>query len=130
MQLDPASGWCQDVRHCPSPNFNQRPAEEISLLVIHNISLPPGQFATGKVQEFFQNRLDVTEHSYFEGIADLRVSGTYLAIASHDSREASPARRCFAAVVEGHFQVCQSLKLLIVRCTRTVQSRKAICPSY
>ncbi len=78
MQLDPASGWCQDVRHCPSPNFNQRPAEEISLLVIHNISLPPGQFATGKVQEFFQNRLDVTEHSYFEGIADLRVSAHFL----------------------------------------------------
>ncbi|WP_248798784.1 1,6-anhydro-N-acetylmuramyl-L-alanine amidase AmpD [Pseudomonas sp. MWU13-2105] len=78
MQLDPASGWCQDVRHCPSPNFNQRPAGEISLLVIHNISLPPGQFATGKVQEFFQNRLDVTEHSYFEGIANLRVSAHFL----------------------------------------------------
>ena len=73
MQLDPASGWCQDVRLCPSPNFNARPTGEISLLVIHNISLPPAQFATGKVQEFFQNRLDVTEHPYFEGIADLRV---------------------------------------------------------
>lgn len=57
MQLDPTSGWCQGIRHCPSPNFNERPAGEISLLVVHNISLPPGQFATGKVQEFFQNRL-------------------------------------------------------------------------
>jgi AmpD protein len=60
MQLDPVSGWCDGVRHCPSPNFNARPEGEISLLVIHNISLPPAQFATGKVQEFFQNRLDVT----------------------------------------------------------------------
>lgn len=78
MQLDPASGWCQGVCHCPSPNFNARPNGEISLLVIHNISLPPGQFATGKVQAFFQNRLDVTEHPYFEGIRELRVSAHFL----------------------------------------------------
>jgi len=78
MQLDPASGWCQGVCHCPSPNFNARPSDEISLLVIHNISLPPGQFGTGKVQEFFQNQLDVTEHPYFEGIIDLRVSAHFL----------------------------------------------------
>ena len=78
MQLDPASGWCHGVQICPSPNFNERPAGEVSLLVIHNISLPPAQFATGKVQEFFQNRLDVTEHPYFAGIADLRVSAHFL----------------------------------------------------
>lgn len=36
--------------------------EVVSLLVIHNISLPPGQFGTGKVQAFFQNRLDADEH--------------------------------------------------------------------
>lgn len=78
MQLDPATGWCQDIVHCPSPNFNERPEGEVSLLVIHNISLPPGQFATGKVQEFFQNRLDITEHPYFDGIAHLRVSAHFL----------------------------------------------------
>ena len=78
MQLDPTSGWCQGIAHCPSPNFNERPGGEISLLVVHNISLPPAQFATGKVQAFFQNRLDVTEHPYFAGIADLRVSAHFL----------------------------------------------------
>src|SRR3990167_1809224 len=78
MQLDPASGWCQGIRHCPSPNFNERPEGEISLLVVHNISLPPAQFNTGKVQEFFQNRLDISEHPYFEGIASLRVSAHFL----------------------------------------------------
>ena len=78
MQLDPASGWCEGVHRCPSPNFNERPDGEISLLVIHNISLPPGQFATGKVQAFFQNRLDVTEHPYFESIKALRVSAHFL----------------------------------------------------
>jgi AmpD protein len=77
MQLDSASGWCQGAHHCPSPNFNARPDADISLLVIHNISLPPAQFKTGKVQAFFQNQLDVTEHPYFAGIADLRVSAHF-----------------------------------------------------
>lgn len=78
MRLDPASGWCDDVRHCPSPNFNERPAAEISLLVIHNISLPPGQFGTGRVQQFFQNQLLVDEHPYFASIAELKVSAHFL----------------------------------------------------
>ncbi|PAU66012.1 N-acetylmuramoyl-L-alanine amidase [Pseudomonas sp. PIC25] len=78
MQLDPDSGWCQGIRHCPSPNFNARPAGEISLLVIHNISLPPGQFGTGKVVEFFQNRLPVDEHPFFTEIAALQVSAHFL----------------------------------------------------
>ncbi|WP_407312347.1 1,6-anhydro-N-acetylmuramyl-L-alanine amidase AmpD [Pseudomonas sp. nanlin1] len=78
MQLDPATGWCHDVPHCPSPNFNERPCGEISLLVIHYISLPPAQFATGQVHAFFQNQLDPTQHPYFEGIAAMRVSAHFL----------------------------------------------------
>ena len=79
MQFDPQSGWCQGVSHCPSPNFNARPEGTlVSLLVIHNISLPPGQFGTGKVQCFFQNRLDASEHPYFEGIATMTVSAHFL----------------------------------------------------
>ena len=50
----------------------------MSLLVIHNISLPPGQFGTGKVQAFFQNRLDPNEHPYFEEIRHLTVSAHFL----------------------------------------------------
>lgn len=78
MQLDPLTGWCHGVRHCPSPNFNVRPQGEISLLVIHNISLPPGQFGTGKVQQFFQNRLAADEHPFFASIATLQVSAHFL----------------------------------------------------
>ena len=47
MQLDRATGWFHGIgiTHCPSPNFNARPeGESISLLVIHNISLPPACF--------------------------------------------------------------------------------------
>ncbi|MBM7061520.1 1,6-anhydro-N-acetylmuramyl-L-alanine amidase AmpD [Pseudomonas sp. UL073] len=78
MQLDPRTGWCQGIRHCPSVNFNERPqGEVVSLLVIHNISLPPAQFGTGKVQAFFQNRLDAEEHPYFASIAAMRVSAHF-----------------------------------------------------
>ncbi|MBB2495438.1 1,6-anhydro-N-acetylmuramyl-L-alanine amidase AmpD [Aquipseudomonas ullengensis] len=78
MQLDPVTGWCAGVQHCPSPNFNARPSGEVSLLVIHNISLPPGQFGTGKVQQLFQNCLPGDEHPYFADIVHLRVSAHFL----------------------------------------------------
>ncbi|MBF7142891.1 MULTISPECIES: 1,6-anhydro-N-acetylmuramyl-L-alanine amidase AmpD [Pseudomonas] len=78
VRLDPVSGWCHGVRHCPSPNFNTRPGDDVSLLVIHNISLPPGEFGTGKVVEFFQNRLDPAEHPYFQSISSLTVSAHFM----------------------------------------------------
>lgn len=68
-------GWLQWAEICPSPNFNLRPDNsEIDLLIIHNISLPPGEFGGGHVQQFFQNKLDVCRHPYFETIAELKVS--------------------------------------------------------
>lgn len=68
-------GRITEARWLPSPNKNQRPAGvAISLLVIHNISLPPGRFMNGYVAAFFQNRLPVNEHAYFQSIADLQVS--------------------------------------------------------
>ncbi|MDQ2078299.1 1,6-anhydro-N-acetylmuramyl-L-alanine amidase AmpD [Marinimicrobium sp. ABcell2] len=69
------NGWLASAQACPSPNFNPRPAGSVvSLLVIHNISLPPGQFGTGCVQQFFCNQLDSQQDPYFATIADLRVS--------------------------------------------------------
>ncbi len=68
-------GWLQWAEQCPSPNFNLRPEKtDISLLVIHNISLPPGEFGGGYVQTFFQNTLDQSLHPYFSTIAELKVS--------------------------------------------------------
>lgn len=78
MQLNTATGWFDGVTLCPSPNFNARPAGEISLLVLHNISLPPEQFGTGQVEALFQNRLDPNAHPFFQTIADLRVSAHFL----------------------------------------------------
>ena len=68
-------GYLTTATQCPSPNANQRPpGSSISLLVIHNISLPPGEFGTGYVQKFFTNQLDSSLHPYFETITELQVS--------------------------------------------------------
>ena len=69
------NGWLNIAQKIPSPNFNRRPENTgVSLLVIHNISLPPGEFGGGFVQQFFQNTLDARTHPYFETIASLQVS--------------------------------------------------------
>lgn len=73
------NGWITGVRQVLSPNFNERPQGcPIDLLVIHNISLPPGQFGGGFIEKFFSNSLVPSEHSYFEEIADLQVSSHLL----------------------------------------------------
>ena len=66
--------WLNVAQKCPSPNFNHRPDDEISLLVIHNISLPPKQYGGPFVQDFFCNRLDIHADPYFAEIAHLQVS--------------------------------------------------------
>lgn len=73
-----ADGWLEASNAVPSPNFDDRPdLSDISLLVIHNISLPPGQFGTGCVQEFFCNQLDHSAHPFFEEIEGVRVSSHF-----------------------------------------------------
>lgn len=71
-------GWLAGVRHLPSPNQEARPAgTEVSLIVIHNISLPPDEFGGDWVEDFFANRLDPQAHPYFASIAGLRVSSHF-----------------------------------------------------
>ncbi|MDB6061457.1 MAG: N-acetylmuramoyl-L-alanine amidase family protein [Verrucomicrobiaceae bacterium] len=73
------NGWLQPARHCPSPNFNARPsAQLIDLLVIHNISLPPGEFGGGFIEQLFTNNLDCTAHPSFAELRDLQVSAHLL----------------------------------------------------
>ena len=72
---DIAHGLLTAAIQCPSPNTNPRPqGHTVSLLVIHNISLPPGKFGTGCVQAFFTNQLDSAQDPYFQTIAQLKVS--------------------------------------------------------
>lgn len=70
-----SGGWLQGADIMPSPNCEPRtPGEAIELIVIHAISLPPGQYGGGYVQQFFCNHLDPNEHAYFASIDGLRVS--------------------------------------------------------
>lgn len=72
-------GVVRAAAQVPSPNFDARPFDvRVSLLVIHNISLPPGQFGGPWIVELFTNRLDPTAHPYFASLADLRVSAHFL----------------------------------------------------
>lgn len=70
--------WLNHAKRCMSPNYNQRPNDEISLLVIHNISLPPKQYGGGFIEDFFCNKLDSNAHTYFAEIAHLEVSSHLL----------------------------------------------------
>ncbi|MEQ3692291.1 MAG: 1,6-anhydro-N-acetylmuramyl-L-alanine amidase AmpD [Thalassolituus sp.] len=73
------NGLLHEARWVASPNFGPRPlTDDISLLVIHNISLPPGQFGSGDIERFFRNQLDKSAHPYFETIAELKVSSHLL----------------------------------------------------
>lgn len=68
-------GWLTGLRRLPSPNCDQRPdPADISLLVIHAISLPPEQFHGPAVAQLFTNQLDPQAHPFFQQISDLRVS--------------------------------------------------------
>jgi len=72
-------GWVAAARRVPSPNFDDRPpGMPVDLVVLHNISLPPGQFGTGDIEAFFQNRLDPARHPFFETIRDVQVSAHFL----------------------------------------------------
>ncbi|WP_434358414.1 1,6-anhydro-N-acetylmuramyl-L-alanine amidase AmpD [Parasalinivibrio latis] len=67
--------WLSPARRSPSPHFNTRPdINDISLLVIHNISLPPGQFGGTYVEDFFLGNLTSTAHPFFDEIRDVQVS--------------------------------------------------------
>lgn len=75
MQKTIQSGWWLEARQIHSPNCNQRPdPNDISLLVIHNISLPPGEFGGGYIEQFFCNQLQPKQHKYFESIYQSQVS--------------------------------------------------------
>ncbi|RLQ23754.1 1,6-anhydro-N-acetylmuramyl-L-alanine amidase AmpD [Seongchinamella sediminis] len=72
-------GWLLAARRVPSENCELRPAGcAPDLLVIHNISLPPGQFGGDSIERFFTNCLDWEAHPFFAGIRGLRVSAHLL----------------------------------------------------
>ncbi len=79
MQFSIANGILLGARLLDSPNQNARPHNvAIDLLVIHSISLPPGEYGSCCIDQFFCNRLEAKAHPFFEEIAELRVSAHLL----------------------------------------------------
>ena len=71
-------GWHRSARQLPSPNYGPRPAQaQVDLIVVHSISLPPGQFGGQAVQDLFMNRLDWDAHPYYQGIRGMQVSAHF-----------------------------------------------------
>lgn len=70
--------WLRGVKRLASPNFDARPDNDISLVVVHGISLPAGRFGTGLVEALFTNTLDVGAHPGLADLAGLRVSSHLL----------------------------------------------------
>lgn len=72
------NGWYAFAKHVPSPNHGPRPAQAcIDLIVLHSISLPPGQYGGAQVEALFTNQLDWDAHPYFERIRGLEVSSHF-----------------------------------------------------
>lgn len=79
MKINLPEGLLSTARYLPSSHCNERPDNTpIDMIVVHGISLPPGQFGTGAVTEFFCGQLDMTTHPYYASIATLRVSAHLL----------------------------------------------------
>jgi N-acetyl-anhydromuramoyl-L-alanine amidase len=97
-------GWWTAARHCPSPNVEVRPAGAgVDLVVLHSISLPPGEYGGDAIERLFTNQLDWDAHPYFQGIRGLRVSAHFLVrrngdviqFASCDDRAWHAGRSCW-----------------------------------
>jgi AmpD protein len=74
-----ADGLFRAARYIPSPNCDERPAGcAIDLLLIHHISLPPGEFGGPGIVQLFTNRLDPAAHPFYESVAGMKVSAHFL----------------------------------------------------
>lgn len=78
MEHNWQQGWWQCARRVDSPNFSPRPDNEtVSLVVLHNISLPPFEYGNGAVEQLFTNRINPDGHPFFSLIRRLRVSSHF-----------------------------------------------------
>lgn len=75
MEVNTTTGLLETARQVPSPNFDERPQGcEPELIVIHSISLPPGEFGGDWIDDLFTNTLDPHAHPYFSEIQGMEVS--------------------------------------------------------
>jgi len=77
--VDQATGWIVGVRRVLSPNYDERPVgADLGLIVVHGISLPPGEFGNGWIDRFFCNELPRDVHPFFATLEHVTVSAHVL----------------------------------------------------
>lgn len=98
------AGWWRTAQKRLSRNHGVRPAgTKVDLMVVHSISLPPGEFGNGFVDDLFMNRLDPKRHPSFEGLRGLRVSAHFVVLRDGAVRQyVSCDRRAWHAGVSSH----------------------------
>ena len=79
MDAEWVDGWWREASRVPSPNFGPRPAgARVDVVVLHSISLPPGEYGGDGIERLFTNTLDWSAHPYFETIRGLQVSAHFV----------------------------------------------------
>lgn len=79
MRIDIATGFVEGAFYIPSPNWDDRPpGAAIEVLILHAISLPPGEFGGPGIEQLFCNQLNPDEHPYYREICQLQVSAHLL----------------------------------------------------
>ena len=74
-----SDGWLNTAKRHPSPNYGPRPASAaVDLVVLHSISLPPGEYGGNAIRDLFSNTLDWDAHPYFQSIRGMQVSSHFL----------------------------------------------------
>ena len=105
LKIDSESGLLMDTVFVASPNCDDRPdPEDINLIVVHGISLPPGQFDGPCVEQFFTNRLDPQTDPFFDEIKEMHVSahlfirrnGEIIQFVPFDKRAWHAGQSCYA----------------------------------
>ncbi|MSR14368.1 MAG: 1,6-anhydro-N-acetylmuramyl-L-alanine amidase AmpD [Gammaproteobacteria bacterium] len=71
-------GWWSAAERRPSPNHDLRPPHTVDMLVVHAISLPPGEYGSAAISALFCNTLDYGAHPYYSGLQGLKVSAHFL----------------------------------------------------
>jgi len=105
MIINPASHLLEPITYLPSPYCDDRPQNTpIDTVVVHGISLPPGQFDTGYVERFFCGQLDNAAHPYFASITHLRVSAHLLIKRNGNTVQFVPFSKRAWHAGESHFQ--------------------------
>jgi N-acetyl-anhydromuramoyl-L-alanine amidase len=85
---DWAAGWLCRARRCESPNFGLRPpGMEVDLVLIHSISLPPGEFGGAAIERLFTNQLDWDAHPSYEQLRGLEVSAHFVVLRDGELRQ-------------------------------------------